>query len=132
MNAESGKWQYVSVFPCFIKKYCPLSLHLLENISCIGKGEYVLSHIDDPEKLFDSEDPLVRPLVVFEKKFKISSPSEVLNSKYAEIHKQPIQLDVSDIASKRFKKVYELVLTARVLFGIETGGLALTNSILQF
>jgi hypothetical protein len=132
MNAERGKWQYVSVFPCFIKKHCPLSLHLLENVSsCTGKGEYILNNIDDPEKLFDSEDPIVRTLVRFEKEFKISNPSVLLNSKYTEIHNRQIQLDACNIAPKRFKKVYELVLTARVFFRVETGALSLTNSIFR-
>jgi hypothetical protein len=132
MNAERGKWQYVSIFPCFIKKHCPLSLHLLEIVSSrTGKGEQIFDLIDDPEGLFDSEDPIVRPLVRFEKKFKISNPSVLLNSKYTEIHNRPIQLDAYSIASKRFKKVYGLVLTARVFFGIETGTLSLTNSIFR-
>lgn len=132
MNAERERWQYVSIFPCFIKKYCPLSLHLLENVSsCTGKGEYVLNHIDDPEKLFDCEDSIVRPLVRLEKTFKISNPSTLLNSRYVEMGNQPINLNACSIALKRFKKVYELVLTARVFFSIETGALSLTNSIFR-
>ena len=66
----SHKWNYVSIFPCFIKRYCPFSLHMLENISCqTGKGENVFQHIDDPEEFFDCEDPIVSPLVKFEKEF---------------------------------------------------------------
>ncbi len=132
MNAERGKWQYVSIFPCFIKKYCPLSLHLLENVSSrAGKDDKIFDHIDDPEKLFDSEDPIVRPLVRFEKEFKISNPSALLNSRYVQMGNQPITLDACGIALRRFKKVYELILTARVFFGIETGVLSLTNSIFR-
>ena len=105
---------------------------MLENISSrVRKGEKILDHIDDPKELFDCEDPIVRPLVRFEKKFKISNPSAVLNSIYVEMGNQSINLDACTIAPKRFKKVYELVLTARVFFGIETGGLSLTNSIFQ-
>ena len=132
MNAERGKWQYVSIFPCFIKKYCPLSLHLLENISSrTGKGEDIFDHIDDPEEFFNREDPLVRPLERFEKEFKISNPSALLNSKYTEIHNRPIQLEAYSITPRRFQKVYELILTARVFFGIRAGALSLANTILR-
>lgn len=132
MDEERRKWQYVSIFPCFIKKYCPLSLHLLENVSCrIGKGEYVFGHIDDTEGLFDSEDPILRPLVRFEKEFKVSDPSVLLNSKYIKIHNRPIQLDAYSIVPRRFQKVYELILTARFFFGIKTGVLSLVNTLLQ-
>jgi hypothetical protein len=132
MNEERGKWQYISIFPCFIKKYCPLSLHLLENVSSRArKGEKIFDHIDDPEKLFDCEDPIVRPLVRFEKTFNISNPTALLNSRYVEIGNRPINLDACSIVHKRFKKTYELVLTARVFFGIEAGVLSLTNSIFR-
>jgi len=132
MNAERGKWQYVSIFPCFIKKHCPSSLHLLENASSrTGKGENVLDHIDDPEELFNIEDPIVKPLARFEKEFKISNPSALLNSKYIEIHNQPIQLDANSITPRRFPKVYELILTAKVFFGIKTGVLCLVNTIVR-
>jgi len=132
MNTERGKWQYVSIFPCFIKKYCPLSLHLLENISCrAGKGENIFDHVDDQESLFDSEDPIVRPLSRFEKEFKISAPSAMLNSIYVEVYNQPIGLNTYNVAHKRFKKVCELILTARIFFGIENGVLSMTNVILR-
>jgi hypothetical protein len=132
MNAERGKWQYVSIFPCFIKKYCPLSLHLLENISSrTGKGEDIFDHIDDPEEFFNREDPLVRPLERFEKEFKISNPSALLNSMYTEIHNRPIQLDAYSMTPRRFQKVYELILTARVFFEIRAGALSLANTILR-
>lgn len=132
MNVEKGKWQYVSIFPCFIKRYCPLSLHLLENVSSrVRKGDNIFDHIDDPEELFDSEDPIVRPLIRFEKEFKISDPSALLNSRYAEIYNQSIRLDAYTIAPKRFKKVYELILTAQFFFGMSTGVLSLANAILN-
>jgi len=132
MNVKRGKWQYVSIFPCFIKKYCPFSLHLLENVSSrTGKGDNIFDHIDDPEGLFDSEDPIARPLVRFEKEFKISDPSALLNSRYAEIYNLSIHLDVYSIAPKRFQKVYELILTARFFFGMGTGVLSLANAILH-
>ena len=132
MNEEREKWQYVSVFPCFIKKHCPSSLHLLENASsCTGKGENILDHIDDPEELFDIEDPIVKPLARFEKEFKISDPSELLTSKYIEILNRSIQLDACSITSRRFPKVYELILTASVFFGVRAGALSLVNTIFR-
>jgi hypothetical protein len=132
MNPETGKWQYVSIFPCFIKKYCALSLHLLENISSHErKGDKIFDHIDDPENLFDCEDSIIRVLIKFEKAFKISDPSMVLNSRYVEMGNEPISLNASYMSSKRFKKVYQLILTARVYFGIGTGVLSLTNSIFR-
>jgi hypothetical protein len=109
-----------------------MSLHLLENISCCtGKGENVFWHIDDPEGLFNCEDPLVRALVRFEKEFKVSDPSALLNSRYVQIYNQPIDLDTYNVKPRRFQKVYELVLTARFFFGIGAGVLSLTNGILQ-
>lgn len=90
----SGKWNYVSIFPCFIKRYCSISLHTLEKVSCqTGKGENVFWHIDDPEALFDCEDPIVRPLVKLEKEFKISDPSALLNSRYVQVFNRPIDLN---------------------------------------
>ena len=131
MEPETGKWKYVSIFPCFIKKYCALSLHMLENISSRErKGDKIFDHIDDPEKLFDCEDSIVRVFLRFEKAFKISDPCVLLNSRYIEMGNEPINLNTSSIASKRFKKLYQLILTARVYFGIETGVLSLTNSII--
>lgn len=129
---SSHKWNYVSIFPCFIKRYCPFSLHMLENISCqIGKGENVFQHIDDPEEFFDCEDPILRPLVMFEKEFKISDPSALLNSRYVQVFNRPIDLNTYRIEPKRFKKVYELILTARFFFGIETCALSMTHFILR-
>ena len=132
MNMNRGKWQYVSIFPCFIKKYCPIGLHLLENVSSrTGKGENIFDHIGDPEGLFDCEDPITRPLKRFEKEFKISDPSSLLNSRYAEVYNLPINLDVYNVEPRRFPKVYELVLTARFFFGIGIGVLSLANAILH-
>ena len=129
---ERGKWQYISIFPCFVKKYCPLSLHLLENVSSrTGKGENIFDHIDDPEELFDSEDPIARPLVRFEKEFKISDPSALLNSRYTEVYNLSIHLDSYNIVPRRFQKVYELILTARFFFGIGTGVLSQAHAILH-
>jgi hypothetical protein len=121
----SGKWNYVSIFSCFIKRYCSISLHTLEKVNCqTGKGENVFWHIDDPEALFDCEDPIVRPLVKLEKEFKIPDPSTLLNSKYVQVFNRPIDLNVYGVEPKRFKKVYELILTARIFFGIKTGALS--------
>ena len=132
MNVKRGKWQYVSIFPCFIKKHCPMSLHLLENVSSrTGKGENIFDRIDDPEALLDSEDPIARPLSRFEKEFKISDPSALLNSRYTEIYNLSIRLDAYNIVPKRFQKVYELILTARVFYGMDTGVLSLANAILH-
>lgn len=132
MNVKREKWQYVSIFPCIIKKYCLFSLHLLENVSSrTGKGDNIFDHIDDPEGLFDSEDPIARPLVQFEKEFRIKDPSALLNSRYAEIYNLSIHLDAYNVIPKRFRKVYELILTARVFFGKGTGVLSLANVILH-
>jgi|GEM_PF-1985855 hypothetical protein len=104
----SGKWNYISIFPCFIKRYCSMSLHMLEKVSCqTGKGENVFWHIDDPEELFDCEDPIVRPLVRFEKEFKVSDPSALLNSRYVQVFNRPIVINTYGVEQKRFKKVYE-------------------------
>jgi len=104
---------------------------MLENISSRErKGDKIFDHIDDPEKLFDCEDSIVRVFLRFEKAFKISDPCVLLNSRYIEMGNEPINLNTSSIASKRFKKLYQLILTARVYFGIETGVLSLTNSII--
>jgi hypothetical protein len=123
---------YVSIFPCFIKKYCPLSLHLLENISCnTRKGENVFKHIDDPKCYFDCEDSIMKVLRKFEKEFKIANPSALLNSKYVEVYNRSIRLDSHLTSAMRFQRVFELILVARFFFGIEYGLLSLTNTILR-
>lgn len=105
---------------------------MLEKVSCqTGKGENVFWHIDDPEELFDCEDPIVRPLVRFEKEFKVSDPSALLNSRYVQVFNRPIVINTYGVEQKRFKKVYELILTARVFFGIKTGALSATHIILM-
>jgi hypothetical protein len=130
-DPTTNKSNYVSIFPNFIKKYCPMSLHLLENISCnIRKGENVFNHIDDPECFFDCEDSILRPLKRFEKEFKTINPSALLNSKYTEVYNGTISINSHLIKDKLFCKVYELVLVARFFFGIEDGVLALSNKIL--
>ncbi|MDD2502254.1 MAG: hypothetical protein PHG58_00130 [Clostridia bacterium] len=49
LNDNTNEWQYVSIFPNFIKRYCCPSLCTLEYISChIGKGENFYRYIDDP------------------------------------------------------------------------------------
>jgi len=132
MNKITNKWQYISIFPCFIKKYCPMSLNLLENICCLTrKGENIFDHIDDPKGLFDCEDPIARPLKRFEKEFKISNPSALLNSRYAEVYNMSIALDVYNVVPRRFQNVYELIMTATHYFGIVQGVLALSNTILH-
>ena len=132
MNKLTNKWQYVSIFPCFIKKYCQMSLNLLENICCLTrKGENIFDHIDDPEGLFDCEDPIARPLKRFEKEFKLSDPSALLNSRYAQVYNLSISLNAYNVVPRRFQKVYELILTAIYYFGIDRGVLAITNSILN-
>lgn len=130
-NSVLEKWNYVSIFPCFIKRYCPMSLYMLEYISCqTGKGENIFRHIDDPEELFDCEDPIVKPLAKFEKEFKLSDPSALLNSRYVKVFNRPINLNVYRVEPKRFKKVNELILTAQFYFGIGTGALPMTHTIL--
>lgn len=109
-----------------------MSLNLLENISCrTGKGENIFDHIDDPEGLFDCEDPIARSLKRFEKEFKISDPSALLNSRYTEVYNVPISLNVYNVVPRRFQKVYELIMVARYYFGIVQGVLALSNTILH-
>lgn len=99
-----------------------MSLQMLEKISCqTRKGENVCRHIADPEDLLDCEDPIVRPLVRLEKEFKISDPSPLLNSRYMQVFNHPIDLNAYRVEPKRFRKVYELILTARFFFGIESG-----------
>jgi len=67
-DVETDKWQYVSIFPNFIKRYCQPSINMLEYISCkTGKGENIFEHIDDPEEILDSEDRLVWLLRKLEK-----------------------------------------------------------------
>lgn len=127
---SSGKWHYVSIFPCFIKRYCPLSLHLLEYISGrTRRSDKIFNYIDDPEKIFNSEDPILRILERFEKELTTSDHLKSLKSRYDETHSQPLQLNFCIIDSMLFKKVYELKLIACAFFAVEIGGLSLANSI---
>lgn len=129
----NGKRRYVSIFPSFIKKHCPLSLHLLEHISSrTRRSDEVFNHIDDPEKIFDSEDPITRALERFEKELTTSDHLKTLNFRYTKTYGRSFQVNSCIIDSMRFKKVYELKLIACAFFEVVTGGLSLANSIFYF
>lgn len=132
MNNETGKWQYVSIFPNFIKRYCQQCLNMFEYISCqVGKGENVFKHIDDPEGIFDCEDRITKPMRRIEKEcLKYNYPA-LLNSRYTDIYNRPLPTTFNSPATeKRFSILFNLLCTARCFFGIQQGVLSLMNKII--
>lgn len=131
-NDETGKWQYVSIFPNFIKKYCQQCLDMFEYISCnVRKGENVFEHIDDPEGLFDCEDRITKPLRRIEKEcMKFNYPA-LLNSRYTDIYNRPLPVTENVYAStRRFSVLFALLCTARHFFGKQQGVISLVNKII--
>ena len=131
-NSESDKWQYVSIFPNFIKRYCQPSLNMLEHISCqVGVGENIFNHIDDPEEIFDCEDHIVRSIRRIEKECRQSNYPALLNSKYTIVYNRPLLVSDKEIAAaRRFGTLFNLVLTARKFFGRQQGLLKLVNTVI--
>lgn len=132
-NEQVGKWQYVSIFPHFIKRYCSPSLNLLEYISCTSrKGEDVFRHIDDPEEILDSEDRITRPIRQIEREAGRFSYPALLNSRYTEVYNRPLNMPVGIVHFKaRFSVLYSLVIIARQLFGKKYGVLSLVNTVVN-
>lgn len=133
MNNETGKWQYISIFPNFIKRYCPQCLNMFEYISCqVGKGENVFKHIDDPEGFFDCEDRITKPIRRIEKECLKFNYQALLNSKYTEIYNTSLPGAVnSSKATKRFSVLFDLLCTARYFFGKQYGVLSYVNRIIH-
>ncbi|MDP8219625.1 MAG: hypothetical protein P9M03_12970 [Candidatus Theseobacter exili] len=132
INPETGKKNYVSIFPNFIKRYCQPSLHLLEYISChTRKGEDVLRHIDDPEGLFSCEDRFVIAIKRIEIDTFNLNYSALLNSRYVEVFNRPISVIKNHVEMlRRFKSMFTLVETARQYFGQHLGVLAQVNTLI--
>lgn len=132
LNSETGKWNYISIFPDFIKRYCPPSLNLLEYISCYtGKDEFFYKHIDDPKGILDCEDLLTSPIVHIEKDCKLYNYSALLNSKYTAVYNRPLTVTENKLTiTKRYPLLYALILTARQFFGKQEGVLSLVNSVM--
>lgn len=130
-NDEAGEWQYVSIFPHFIKRYCQPCLDMLEYISCqAGKGEYFYRHIDDPEGLLDCEDRITRPIHRIEKSSSRYNYPALLNSKYADVYNKPLSVQVKRDRQKQFQVLYDLIITARQFFGRQQGVLSLVNTVI--
>jgi hypothetical protein len=132
-NIETAKWQYVSIFPIYIKKYCHSSLNMLEYISChVGKGENIFRHIDDPNEILDCEDSIVQQVRQIEKDCLASNYTALLNSRYTEVFNRPLVLSQSGVVkARRFSVLFTLVQIARKFFGIQSGVLSLANSVIQ-
>lgn len=132
-DPETGKWEYVSIFPNFIKRYCKPCLNMLEYISsCVGKGEDILEHIDDPEGILTCEDHIARTMKRLERSCSKNDYSALLNSRYTLVYNKPILVPGTEITGTlRFKFVYILVVTARYFFGKARGVLAMVNTIIR-
>lgn len=129
LNDKTGKWQYVSIFPDFIKRYVKPCLHLLEYISChLRKGENIYRYIDDPKEIIDCEDRLIKPLNRIEKDCLKYNYSGLLNSKYTDIYNRPLVISNKEsIIQMQFDVMYLLVLTARLFFGKHNGVISFAN-----
>lgn len=130
----TGKLHYVSIFPKFIKRYLPFSLHLLEILSAsLKKGEDIFKHFGDPYNLFTCEDPLVRILKGIDKKVSSFKYVALLNSRYTEVFNRSLAISHSPFAVEimRFPQLFSLVLFARAFFTCSSGSLACTNFLLR-
>jgi hypothetical protein len=128
-NNETGKEEYASIFPCFIKKYCRPCLHMLEDLcSRVGKDEDILNNISDPEELLSCEDRIARVMKKLEKTC-VNHPA-LLNSRYTMIYARPISIFVLPAEMKhprRFPILHNMVAIARGFFGKLNGVLAMAN-----
>lgn len=125
-----GKWQYVSIFPNFIKRYCPPCLDILEYISCrIRKGEDIFEHIDDPEGILDCEDRITKPIRRIEKECNKDNYPALLNARYTDVYNRPLSVSAKRVAG-RFSILHNLVTTARQFFGKQQGVISLVNMII--
>lgn len=130
---QAGKWRYVSIFPDFIKRWYQPCLNLLEHISCqVGKGEDVFEHIDDPEELLLCEDRITGAAYRLQKHCVRIKCEALLNSRYTDVFNRSVPFRGYEAAkTRRFGRLYSLVITARHFFGEATGVLALVNSIMR-
>lgn len=128
----TGKWQYVSIFPSFIKRFCTPCLDIFEYISCrIRKGEDIFKHIDDPEGILECEDSMTKQMRRIEKECSRSNYSALLNSRYTSIYNRPIRISQKESTpARRFPVLYNLVLTARQFFGVQHGVISLMNTVI--
>lgn len=131
-NVDTGKWQYVSIFPDFIKRYCRPCLNMLEYISCqLRKGEFFYRHIDDPEGILDCEDRITRPIKRIEKESIKHNYPALLNSRYTHVYNRPLLVSHKETKPERqFPVLHNLVLTARQFFGRQQGVLSLVNTVI--
>ena len=132
-NSKTDEWQYVSIFPNFIKRYYQPSLNLLEYISCeVKKDDSIFKCIDDPEAILDSEDRISRLIRHLEKESNKANYPALLNSIYTEVYNKPLSvLESSSKVTKRYPILYLLVLTARQFFGKQNGVLSLVNTVIS-
>ena len=128
----AGKWQYVSIFPNFIKRYCTPCLGMLEYISCnVRKGEDIFEHIDDPEEILDCEDRITKPIRRIEKECVKANYPALLNSRYTDVYNRPLNISAWEASfAARFPVLNNLVKTAMLFFGKQQGVLSLVNTII--
>ncbi|MDQ2088266.1 hypothetical protein RBH29_17720 [Herbivorax sp. ANBcel31] len=130
-NDKTSKWQYVSIFPSFIKKYIQPCINLLEYISCkTRKGENIFEHIDDPKEILDCEDRIVNIIKGIENNCNEFNYTALLNSKYTQVYNTPLIIETKSLSQKLFGTLYMLVITARAFSGKQEGVLALINSLI--
>lgn len=129
-NVVTGKWQYVSIFPNFIKRWYQPCLNMLEYISLkVGKGEDILKHIDDPKELILCEDCIAGAIKRLEISCAKLNVEALLNSRYTQIFNKPIPAkNFREEKIKRFPRMYSLIITARYFFGTDNGVLARLNT----
>jgi hypothetical protein len=130
----TSKAHYISIFPEFIKRYLPVSLHLIEILSAtLKKREDIFKHFGDPNNLFTCEDPLVKILKGIDKKVSSFKYVALLNSRYTEVFNRSLAISESTFAVEimRFPQLFSLVLFARAFFTCSSGSLACTNFLLR-
>ncbi len=111
---------YISVFPQIIIKYCPLSSDLLEEITVnVPKGEDILKHINDPRKLFDSEDYLANACANMENRCIKEIFTAILAQKLAVVTNKIA--DFKDAERARYPNLLALCMLGQMLFLKNTG-----------
>jgi len=130
----TGAPHYVSIFPKFIKRYLPFSLHLIEILGAsLKKEEDIFKHLGDPFDLLTCEDRIVRVLKGLDKKISTFKYVALLNSRFTEIFNRSLSISQTpcSVENMRFPQLFSLVFFAQSFFSCSSGSLASTNFLLR-
>lgn len=122
-----GHAHYISVFPSFIIKYCPLSSFLLDFvISNVKAGEDILNYINDPDQAIDCEDPVASACSNLEKRCINNGYLPIVAHMYTSIFNKLSPASAGFNA--RFPKLYSLFTISNFCFGTSSGVFSRLNA----